>query len=424
MIGAENTGRTYLREYSEKAVLVSADLGEWDTEYSLSELRALCDTADVEVLAEITQKLDRRNQSTYIGAGKAEEVLDLIEEVEADLIIVDDDLSGVQTRNLEKYFGVPVVDRTTLILDIFARNAVTAEGKLQVELSQLQYRLPRLIGSGTGLSQQGGGIGTRGPGETKLETDRRHIRSRIRSLKERLKDMEARREVTRRARRRNGIPIVALVGYTNVGKSSLLNILTGSSILAEDKLFATLDPTARRLPVANMQNVILVDTVGFVSRLPHHLVEAFKSTLAEAQYADLILLVADASAEDWSEQLRVTEEVLAELQCGDTPTITVFNKADLVDDADTLPGIPVSAKTGEGLEDLLAEISEKLSERVVRATLLFPFDEVGKAALLRDRGNVMSEEWVEDGLLVRASVDRALWPQYIRFQTETELPEE
>ncbi len=413
-----------MQQYREKAICVSADLGEWDTEHSVSELEALCDTDGVEVVATVVQVMEKRNSATYIGSGKAREISALAEEMDATLIVVDDDLSGVQTRNLEEIIGVPVVDRTTLILDIFANNAVTAEGKLQVELAQLKYRLPRLMGSGTGLSQQGGGIGTRGPGETKLETDRRHIRTRIRALSGKLKDMEARREVTRRARTRSGIPVVALVGYTNVGKSSLLNTLTDSDILAEDKLFATLDPTARRLPVANMQNVILVDTVGFVSRLPHHLVEAFKSTLAEAQYADLILLVADASSEDWPEQLNVTKEVLDELQCGDTPTLTVFNKCDLTDTAEALPGIAVSAKTGEGLDRLLKEISEKLSERVVRAMLLFPFDEIGKAAVLRDRGNIVHEHWAENGLMVQASVDRALWPRYERFQVTPETGEE
>ena len=409
-----------MEQNKEKAVLVAADFGEWDCERSVEELKALCDTDDVEVGAVVVQNMEKRVPATYIGSGKAEIVRNLIEEIEATLVIVDDDLSGVQTRNLERFFNVPVIDRTTLILDIFARHATTAEGKLQVELAQLRYRLPRLIGGGLGLSQQGGGIGTRGPGETKLETDRRHIRSRIRSLSGKLEEMEKRREVTRRARQRNGIPVVALVGYTNVGKSSLLNALTGSNILAEDKLFATLDPTARRLPVANMQNVILIDTVGFVSRLPHHLVEAFKSTLAEAKFADLILQVADASSADWHEQLKVTEQVLGDLECADTPKLTVFNKIDCIDTEDALPGIKVSAKTGEGLDFLLSEISRVLSERVVRAMLLLPFEDVGKAALLRDRGNIISEHWVPEGLMLQASVDRKLWPRYERYEVVPE----
>ena len=399
-----------------RAIIVAADTGKWDVEHSIGELRALCETDGVEVVAEVAQTIDKLNPATYIGSGKTQEVKDLVEQLDADLVIFDDDLSGVQTRNLEDVFKVPVIDRTVLILDIFAQNAVTAEGKLQVELAQLRYRLPRLLGLGSGLSQQGGGIGTRGPGETKLESDRRHIRSRIRSLSEKLEEVEKRRDLTRKARQKNGIPIVALVGYTNVGKSSLMNALTGSDILAEDKLFATLDPTARRLPVANMQNVILIDTVGFVSRLPHHLVEAFKSTLAEAQYADLILLVSDASSEHWNEEITVTKSVLDELGCGDKPMIQVFNKCDLVDIKPGVPGICVSAKTGEGLEELLDEISKKLSERIVHAILLFPFSDVGKVALLRDRGNIISEQWKEDGLLVQAKVDRNIWPRYEKYK--------
>ncbi|MBQ8995964.1 MAG: GTPase HflX [Oscillospiraceae bacterium] len=400
----------------EKAILVAADTGKWDVEHSLGELSALCETDGVTVLAEVLQTVEKLNPATYIGSGKAEEVKELVERLGADLVVFDDDLSGVQTRNLEEIFCVPVVDRTILILDIFAKNAVTAEGKLQVELAQLRYRLPRLLGLGNSLSQQGAGIGTRGPGETKLETDRRHIRSRIRSLSEKLEEVEKRREVTRRARKKNGIPVVALVGYTNVGKSSLLNCLTGSNILAEDKLFATLDPTARRLSVANMQNVILIDTVGFVSRLPHHLVEAFKSTLAEAQYADLILLVADASSPHWEEEIEVTKGVLDELQCGDTPVIQVFNKCDLIDTKAALPGTPVSAKTGEGLDVLLEQISQKLSERIVHAMLLFPFSDVAKVSLLRDRGNIITENWREDGLMVQATIDRTIWPRYEQYQ--------
>lgn len=407
-----------------RAVIVAADTGKWDTEHSLDELRALCDTDAVEVVAEAVQTVEKLNPATYIGSGKAREVCDLIEKLGADLVVFDDDLSGIQTRNLEELFNVPVIDRTILILDIFAKNAVTAEGKLQVELAQLRYRLPRLMGLGSGLSQQGGGIGTRGPGETKLESDRRHIRARIKSLSAKLDEVEKRRDITRRARRKNGIPVVALVGYTNVGKSSLMNALTGSDILAEDKLFATLDPTARRLPVANMQNVILIDTVGFVSRLPHHLVDAFRSTLAEAQYADLILLVSDASSEHWNEEIAVTREVLNELDCGDTPVIQVFNKCDLIDTADALPGIAVSAKTGYGLDVLLDAVSKKLSERIVHAVMLFPFSDVGKVALLRDRGNIITEQWREDGLLVQATVDRNIWPRYEQYRLSPEKQEQ
>ena len=402
-------------EERQRAVLVAVDTGKWDAEESIMELAALCETAGADSVAEIIQQSDKLNPATYVGSGKAQEIRDTAERLEADIIVVDDSLSGVQVRNLEEITGFPVIDRTVLILDIFARNAKTAEGKMQVELAQLEYRLPRLMGSGGGLSQQGGGIGTRGPGETKLESDRRHIRSRIVSLKQKLEKMEERREITRRFRKRDGIPTVALVGYTNVGKSSLLNKLTGSDVLAEDKLFATLDPTVRRLAVGNLQHVLLVDTVGFVSRLPHGLVKAFKSTLDEVRFADLILLVADASSESWGSQLDVATEVLDELGCSEIPRIKVFNKCDLNDLASALPGIPVSARTGEGLDTLLEKISEALSESVVRCRLLFPFEDAGKAASLRNRGNILSEEWRENGLYVEATVERTIWPRFIKY---------
>ncbi|MBQ1357727.1 MAG: GTPase HflX [Oscillospiraceae bacterium] len=402
-------------EERQRAVLVAVDTGKWDAEESIMELAALCETAGADSVAEIIQQSDKLNPATYVGSGKAQEIRDTAERLEADIIVVDDSLSGVQVRNLEEITGFPVIDRTVLILDIFARNAKTAEGKLQVELAQLEYRLPRLMGSGGGLSQQGGGIGTRGPGETKLESDRRHIRSRIVSLKQKLEKMEERREITRRFRKRDGIPTVALVGYTNVGKSSLLNKLTGSDVLAEDKLFATLDPTVRRLAVGNLQHVLLVDTVGFVSRLPHGLVKAFKSTLDEVRFADLILLVADASSESWGSQLDVATEVLDELGCSEIPRIKVFNKCDLNDLASALPGIPVSARTGEGLDTLLEKISEALSESVVRCRLLFPFEDAGRAASLRNRGNILSEEWRENGLYVEATVERTIWPRFIKY---------
>lgn len=402
-------------EERQRAVLVAVDTGKWDAEESIMELAALCETAGADSVAEIIQQSDKLNPATYVGSGKTQEIRDTAERLEADIIVVDDSLSGVQVRNLEEITGFPVIDRTVLILDIFARNAKTAEGKLQVELAQLEYRLPRLMGSGGGLSQQGGGIGTRGPGETKLESDRRHIRSRIVSLKQKLEKMEERREITRRFRKRDGIPTVALVGYTNVGKSSLLNKLTGSDVLAENKLFATLDPTVRRLAVGNLQHVLLVDTVGFVSRLPHGLVKAFKSTLDEVRFADLILLVADASSESWGSQLDVATEVLDELGCSEIPRIKVFNKCDLNDLASVLPGIPVSARTGEGLDTLLEKISEALSESVVRCRLLFPFEDAGRAASLRNRGNILHEEWRENGLYVEATVERTIWPRFIKY---------
>lgn len=397
------------QQQRERAVIAAVDTGSYDIEASMDELRALCDTAGADVVAEVVQSRSRPDNYAYLGKGKVEEVKALCAQLDADILVVDDELSGTKLRNLEKETGVDVVDRTALILDIFAQAAKTAEGKLQVELAQLNYRLPRLVGVGTALSRLGGGIGTRGPGETKLETDRRYIRTRIAALKERLADLEKRRDQTRRSRAKSGVPVVALVGYTNVGKSSLLNTLTGADVLAQDKLFATLDPTVRRLEVGDLQQVVLVDTVGFVSRLPHTLVEAFKSTLEEIRYADLILQVADAASPAWPEQLAVAKQVIGELGAADIPTLTVFNKCDLTDTAAALPGIAVSAKTGAGLEQLVQAISQKLSERVVRCVVKLPFDKLSLAAVIRANGNVLSEEYEADGVRITATVDRTVY---------------
>lgn len=393
----------------ERAVIVAVDTGTYDIEMSIAEIRALCNTAGADVVGEVVQKRDRPDNSSFIGSGKILEAKELCEALEADLIVVDAELSGTKLRNLEDAVGIDVVDRTTLILDIFAGAATSAEGKLQVELAQLSYRLPRLAGSRTALSRLAGGIGTRGPGESKLESDRRYIRSRVAALKERLSDMEKRRDQTRRDRTKSGVPVVALVGYTNVGKSSLLNALTGSEVLAEDKLFATLDPTVRRLSVGDLQQVVVVDTVGFVSRLPHTLVEAFKSTLEEIKYADLIIKVADASTDIWSDQLAVTIKVIEELGCADIPAITVFNKCDKIDTAAALPGISVSAKTGKGLDTLIDEISKTLSERVIRCTVKIPFDKLSLASMIREHGNIISENFEEDGALITATIERAMY---------------
>lgn len=397
------------QQNKERAVIAAVDTGAYDMEVSIEELRALCETAGAEVVGEVVQRRQRPDNYAYLGKGKLAEAKELCQKLEADLLVVDAELSGTKLRNIEQAVGVDVIDRTTLILDIFAQAARSAEGKLQVELAQLNYRLPRLTGAGTALSRLGGGIGTRGPGETKLETDRRYIRTRIATLKEKLAEVEKRRDQTRRGRAKSGVPVVALVGYTNVGKSSLLNALTGADALAQNKLFATLDPTVRKLEVGDLQQVVLVDTVGFVSRLPHTLVEAFKSTLEEVRYADLIIQVADASSPEWPEQLEVTREVIAELGGADIPTITVFNKSDLVDTAAALPGLAVSARTGEGLDRLVEEVSQKLSERVVRCTVKLPFDKLSLAAVIREHGNVLSEEYEADGVLLTATVDRAVY---------------
>lgn len=393
----------------ERAVIAAVDTGEYDVDASIEELRALCETAGAVVVGEIVQRRGAPDRYGYLGAGKLAEARDLCERLDADLLVVDDELSGATLRNIEAAVGVDVVDRTALILDIFAQAARSAEGKLQVELAQLNYRLPRLAGAGTVLSRLGGGIGTRGPGESKLEMDRRYLRARAASLKEKLAEIERRREVTRRGREKTGVPVVALAGYTNVGKSSLLNALTGAGICAEDKLFATLDPTARRLAVGDLQQVVLVDTVGFVSRLPHTLVDAFKSTLEEIRYADLILQVVDASNGGWADQLAVTRAVIEEMGCADIPVLTVFNKCDRIDTARALPGLAVSARTGEGLDKLLAAISEKLSERVVRCVLRLPFDKLSLAAFIREHGNVLEERYENDGVVLTATVDRAVY---------------
>ena len=316
----------------ERVLLVSVDTGEFDAEVSLAELAELTATAGAEVVGTATQKKEAPDKATCLGSGRAEELAVQCAAEDIDLVIMDRELSPTQLRNLEEIFPCRVIDRTALILDIFAGRARSAEGRLQVELAQLQYRLPRLAGQGTSLSRLGGGIGTRGPGETQLESDRRHIRRRIGAIREQLTKVESQRKLRRDRRRKDGIPTVAIVGYTNAGKSTLLNRLTDAGVLAENKLFATLDPTARALRLPDGREIMLVDTVGFVRRLPHQLVQAFHSTLEEAVEADVILNICDASSPHAAEHLQVTGDLLAELGCGDTPVLQVMNKCDLVPD--------------------------------------------------------------------------------------------
>lgn len=396
-------------KYSQRAVIAAVDTGEYDIENSVRELTLLAESAGALVVGEVIQKLEKPDMRTYLGSGKLLEVKAVIEAAEADLLITDTELTAARIRNIEQVIDVAVIDRTTLILDIFASNAVSSEGKLQVELAQLQHRLLNLTGSSAALSRLGGGIGTRGPGESKLESDRRHVRARVSLLQSRLEELSERRELTRERRKRGNVPVVSLIGYTNVGKSSLLNAMTGSDVLARDKLFATLDPTARKLYVGDLQQVILIDTVGFVSRLPHRIVEAFKSTLLEMAESDLIVRVADASSSEWKLQLDVTADIIGQMGCSQIAQLTVFNKCDLIDTAAALPGIPVSAKTGFGLERLLSEISKKLSESVIRCELLLPFDKLPLMAVIRERGNVLNEEYTENGLLMTATVDRTMY---------------
>ncbi len=386
----------------ERAVLVSVDTGEFDVDSSLLELSELARTAGAEVICEMTQKREAPEAGTYLGRGKLEELAEYCENEKPDLVIVDGELTPAQQKNIETITDTRVIDRTTLILDIFAARALSGEGKLQVELAQLKYALPRLGGKGASMSRLGGGIGTRGPGETKLETDRRHIRRRISALSEDLKELEERRARHRERRKKDGVVTVALVGYTNAGKSTLMNTLTDAGVLAENKLFATLDPTARALTLPDGSSVLLIDTVGFIRRLPHKLVEAFKSTLDEAVNANLILNICDASNDECAEHYKVTMELLEELGCGDKPIITVLNKCDLVNDVSIPMGktVRVSAKTGEGLPELLEAVRQALPPTRKRVRILLPFSMGGVGAELRKTGVVHSEEYTAEGLLL------------------------
>ncbi len=395
-------------EQVERAVLVCVDTGEFDAERSLDELQELAASAGAQVVSRVIQKKDAFDPATLLGSGRLREVADFVKANEIDVVIFDHELSPANQKNIENAMETKVIDRTTLILDIFAQRARTSEGRLQVELAQLRYRLPRLTGLGTSLSRLGGGIGTRGPGETKLESDRRHIRRRIHALEEQLEELEQRRDLLHRRRKKDGLISVAIVGYTNVGKSTLLNKLTDAGVLAKDMLFATLDPTSRALSLPDGRKVMLVDTVGLVSRLPHHLVEAFKSTLEEAVNADLILNVCDVSSPEFDHQLEVTAQVLKELGAEQIPVLTVLNKCDLVE----LPPLTIdkhtaaiSAKSGQGLDSLLQKIALNLPETHRRLQLLLPYDKAGLANELRLNGKVMEEEYRGEGIFLDALVD-------------------
>ena len=400
-------------EEKEKVILLAADTGDIDRERSMAELWALAESNGMQPVAQVVQKRDRPDGAAYLGEGRLEETRELCRTLEADVCIFDDELTGVQLRNLEKLLETPVMDRTMLILEIFSNRAVTNEGKLQTELARLHYQLPRLIGLGGSLSRQGGGGAggggaRRGAGESKLEYDRRHIRRRIEALQQKLDAIEQQRAQTRRSRQKNGTPVIALVGYTNVGKSSLLNRICGAQVQAKDMLFATLDPTARRTVLPSGLEVIFVDTVGFVSRLPHNLVEAFKSTLEEASYADLIVKVCDLSDEESAEQLQVTDEVLESLGCTDIPQLTVYNKWDAAPEALLFQteDLRVSAATGDGIEELLNRIDTVLADRVRLIEVLLPYGDLILSGLLHANGTVLEEEYRADGLYCRATVRR------------------
>lgn len=400
-------------EKIDRALLVSVDTGDFDAESSLEELFELTESAGAEPVASISQKLERPDTATCVGSGKLLEIKEYCDANEIDLIIFDCELTPTQIRNIEAQTDVRVVDRTTLILDIFSLRARSKEGKLQVELAQLKYSLPRLTGKGIALSRLGGGIGTRGPGETKLETDKRHIRRRMETVKEQLRDVENHRNELRRRREKDGVITVAIVGYTNAGKSTLMNYLTQAGVLAEDKLFATLDPTSRALKLPSGVTVMLIDTVGFVRRLPHHLVEAFKSTLEEAAQADIILNVCDISSEEAHLHLSVTRDLLKDLGCKDTPIISVLNKCDLLEhrfeEPDFGTSVRISAVTGEGIPRLLTAIDENLPVRVKRVKLLVPFSEAGLVAQIRTTATLISEEYTAEGILTEAIIDEKFW---------------
>lgn len=393
-----------------RAVLVSADTGEFDAERSLDELEELSRTAGVEVAARVTQKRPAQDSATVIGSGRLEQLAEEAKALDVNLIIFDCELTANQTRNIEKILDIRVIDRTTLILDIFAGRAVTKEGRLQVELAQQKYRLPRLAGKGVELSRLGGGIGTRGPGESKLETDKRHIRRRIEALEAELKELERRRELHRARRKKDNVLSAAIVGYTNVGKSTLLNALTDAGVLAENKLFATLDITSRAIELPDGRSVLLIDTVGLIRRLPHNLVEAFKSTLEEAAAADIIINLIDISAEDGYEQAQVTAELLDELGCGDIPRIDVLNKCDKLPEAENVRcderTVKISAKQKRGFDELLDCIARNLPETSVRGKFVIPYDKTGILNTIRIDGKILSEEYLPEGTLIDAIVDK------------------
>lgn len=402
-----------LSKKSEKVILVAVSTEEEErAKESLKELGELVKTAGAEVVGSVVQNRDTIHPGTYVGSGKLDELKWLVWETEADGIVCDDELSPAQIGNLRDVLDCKIMDRTLVILDIFAARASTKEGKIQVELAQLRYRQSRLIGFGKSLSRLGGGIGTRGPGEKKLEIDRRLIKSRIAQLNRELEDVKRHREVTREQRSRNHVPVAAIVGYTNAGKSTLLNRLTNSDVLEEDKLFATLDPTTRALKLPGGQKILLTDTVGFISKLPHHLIEAFKSTLEEAKYADLILHVVDMSNPQMDEQMAVTYETLESLGVLNKTVITVFNKSDqapsgtLIRDFRSDARITVSAKTGENLQNLQEMIEEWIRKQQMEIKRIYPYKEAGKIQIIRAYGEIVTEEYREEGIYVEGRIPK------------------
>lgn len=405
-----------IKEEAERVILVGVQVSEGDdTEESLHELAELAKTAGAESIAMVIQNRESVHPGTYIGKGKIEEVGQMVAELDATGIICDDELSPAQLKNLEAALQCKVMDRTMLILDIFAQHAQTREGKIQVELAQLKYRQSRLIGLHSSLSRLGGGIGTRGPGEKKLEMDRRLIKDRIAQLNRELEDVKKNREVARTMRSKNPIPVVAIVGYTNAGKSTLLNYLTQANVLEENMLFATLDPTTRNRKLPNGEEVLLTDTVGFIRKLPHHLIDAFRSTLEEAKYSDVILHVVDASNDEAEKQMYVVYETLRRLDVKDKPIITVFNKQDRLEEPRPIKDmqsdrfVKISAKSGAGVEELLTTIEELLADRKALLEKVFDYSDAGKLQLIRKYGQLVEEEYRAEGIYVKAYVPKEIY---------------
>lgn len=405
-----------LKEAEEKVILVGVQLNENElAEESLDELGELAKTAGAEVVGRMIQSREYIHPATYIGKGKITELKELLWETDATGIICDDELTSVQLKNLEQELGCKIIDRTLLILDIFAARAVSSEGKIQVELAQLKYRASRLIGLGNSLSRLGGGIGTRGPGEKKLEMDRRLIRERISRLKKELREVEQHRELIRTQRKDSNLKVAALVGYTSAGKSSLENALTGAGILEDAMLFSTLDTTTRALELEGKQQVLLTDTVGFIRKLPHHLIEAFKSTLEEAKYADIIIHVVDASNPQMDTQMYVVYDTLRQLGVEGKPIITLFNKQDKLESPQMFRDLhadytfAVSAKTGQGLDELKGALLDIIRQDQIYVERLYDFSEVGKIQLIRKHGQLLEEEYVAEGIAVKAYVPKSIY---------------
>lgn len=410
-----------LSQQPERVILAAvSDNAAEDIDASLDELEELARTAGAVVCGRIVQKMERPNTSTYLGKGKLAELAELVLETEADGVICDDELTPAQMAGMADAIDGKVMDRTLLILDIFAAHATTREGSIQVELAQLRYRATRLTGLGRQLSRLGGGIGTRGPGEKKLEIDRRRIRERISILKSDLEDIKQHRDLSRSRRQKNSMPVISIVGYTNAGKSTLFNRLTDAGVLQEDMLFATLDPVTRNLVLANGQEVLLTDTVGFIHKLPHHLVEAFKSTLEEARYADMIIHMVDASHPKCDMHMQVVYETLQSLKVGDKKIITVFNKIDLLDsdreiqelrDLRADVTVHASMKDGRGVDGLLKAIETILQERNLLIERVFRYDQAGSIAVIRKYGQLLEERYQEDGIYVRAYIPKDIYAQ-------------